>query len=178
MFKWIGSVYFSSDLPFQEDLPWFDSQRYSLNLWLTKDSQRYSLNLWLMKDSQRYPLNLWLIKDSQRNPLSLWLMKNSQLYSLNLWLMKDSQRYPLNLWLIKDSPRYPLNLRLIKNLQRYPLNLWLTLVCKLLYIQGVPINMGIQWRIRYRLCSRTSIVMPISKAIILLCLLKVLLWKR
>ena len=29
--------------------------------------------------------------------------------------------------------------------------------CGRFYVQGVPINMGIQWRIRYRLCCELAL---------------------
>ena len=44
-------------------------------------------------------------------------------------------------------------------------------------VQGVPKNMGIQWRIRYSLCCELTLQYLISKALILLCLLKCILWK-
>ena len=44
-------------------------------------------------------------------------------------------------------------------------------------VQGVPKNMGIQWRIRYSLCCELALQYLISKAMILLCLLKCILWK-
>ena len=53
--------------------------------------------------------------------------------------MPDSQRYPWNLYLINDVKDIGvfLGLKVLNSDQ--------------LYIQGVPINMEIQWRIRYRL---------------------------
>ena len=44
-------------------------------------------------------------------------------------------------------------------------------------IQGVPKNMGIQWRIGYRLCYELALYYLISKAIIVSCLLEFILWK-
>ena len=40
----------------------------------------------------------------------------------------------------------------------------------------MPIDMGIQWRIRYRLCYKLALLFLISKDI-LLCLLEFILWK-
>ena len=47
-----------------------------------------------------------------------------------------------------------------------------------LLIQDNTINMGIQWRIRFRLCYELALQYMISKVIILLCLLEFILWKR
>ena len=47
-----------------------------------------------------------------------------------------------------------------------------------LLIQDNIINMGIQWRIRFRLCYELALQYMISKVIILLCLLEFILWKR
>ena len=72
-------------------------------------------------------------------------------------------------------PEYCIALRFRLN-KLIPVFLWLILKFLQLFtnidIQGVPKNMGIQWRIRYRLCYELPLQYLISKAIILLCLLE------
>ena len=61
--------------------------------------------------------------------------------------------------------------------QYYPLAGYYVLFYYIDEIQGVPKNMGIQWRIRYRLCYELALQYLISKALILICLLEFILWK-